>query len=182
MNTNFPKFEMIYGAIILFVIVVAVVAIFAMATLAGQQQLVIGLVAGLAPYFFLLYSEKQKEKKKHRAWLLRNEKAYVSAIADCFFVIEARLEDKSFNLGKVQSELKEKFEDIRAAMALWGNVTILRKWKSLQKNRDNLSAEQKNMRAEDLLLALRKEVGHDDSSLEPGELLLLLSKDEDTAK
>ncbi|MDA8003242.1 MAG: hypothetical protein MPL62_18305 [Alphaproteobacteria bacterium] len=182
MNTNFPKFEMISGSIILLIIVSAAVAAFIVATLEGYLQTVLVWSSGLAPSLFLLYSENKKEKREHRAWLMRNEKAYVFALADYFFFIEARVRDKSIHLGKVRSELARKLEDVRAAMGIWGNASILRKWKSLQKNRHKLSAEERNARAEEFLLALRKEVGHDDSSLKEGELLSLLSDDEGKAK
>ena len=177
MNTNSLKFQMIYGGVVLFGIVVVVATAFILITLAGYGQLVIGLCIGLLPTSFLWYSENKKEKREHRDWLMRNEKAYVSELADCFFVVVKRTKENSINLAKVQSELFERFEDIRAAMALWGSTSILRLFQELQEaNFGNLSADQRNMKADEFLRGLRKELGHDDSSLEPGDLVSFLAR------
>ena len=134
-------------------------------------------IAGLMPSVVLWYSQIRKEKSEHHDWLLRNKEACLAEIVDIFI---SQLQDKESSERAKNAKLLERIKYLQSGLFVWGSPTILHAWNEMQETSvEGISVEEATRRGEKLFRIIRKELGHDDSSLKPGGLWATMLKPEE---
>ena len=142
-----------------------------------SPEVLLAFIAGAAPSIVLLYLQNRKEKKEHHKWLLRNKEACLAEIVDIFIFLTDDQQSSDEQKNKI---LLQRIKRLRPALFVWGTPQVLRAWDELQEiSSDDDSLENITRRGEKFFRTIRKALGHDDSSLNPGELWATLLKPEE---
>ena len=143
-------------------------------------EVLLAFIAGATPSVILLYLQNRKEEKEHHNWLLRNKEACLAEIADIFV---SSIYDERSSEQERNKKVLERLKRLKPALFVWGSPSILRAWNEMQEmSAVDESLENGIRRGEKFFRTIRKELGHDDSSLEPGELWASLLKAEEKQK
>lgn len=143
-------------------------------------EVLLAFIAGASPSVILLYLQNRKEEKEHRNWLLRNKEAFLAEIADIFV---SSLHDTKNSKEEKGKRVLQRIKHLQPALFVWGSPSILRAWNEIQeRSTAGDSLEDATRKGERFFRTIRKELGHDDSSLKPGEVWATLLKPEDKQK
>ena len=117
-----------------------------------------------------LYSNWQIKKREREARFFTEKQAAYQRFVNLLFDM-AENPDKNINQNKIRIE-KINFAKY---ITIWGNAKMIKAYNKFSSPVEE-QAEPINLfwRLEDLLCAIRKDLGHDDSSLDPGELIGLM--------
>ena len=143
------------------------------------SEVLLAFIAGASPTVVLVYLQNRKENKEHRNWLLRNKKACLAEIVDIFMSL---LQDKESNEKRKSAKLFQRIQYLQPALLVWGSPSTLRAWNEMQEISSDGDSENAIRRAEKFFRVIRKELGHSDSSLKPGEVLATILKPEEKKK
>lgn len=130
-------------------------------------QSLFAYLTGLTPTFFLMYSENKRAERERKNWLMRDKDAYLIEFMDSFIHLVQK---------KGHADIEAKLRDIQPAVLAWGSPTMLKEWSKLSEASDPQDESSSNKKLERLLRAVRYDLGCDDSSLEPGEVLATIMK------
>ena len=130
----------------------------------SKQDLFIGLLAGLVPTAVTIWQYRKQTKREHEQWLLRNRDAFMIEIINIFVSMLDR-KDKT-DSEQEQKELLERIRALRPALLAHAPASTLRAYTALQ----DLSGKNTMREGERFFRAIRKDLGHDDSKLKPGEV------------
>lgn len=141
---------------------------------ANTRSSVIGLIGMIAVGIAAHYQTKKREiAARHFS---EKRKGYMTFI-DLFFGITQAQKTKKHLSDK---QLVQKFLPFKKALLIWGGGKIIDLWNSFEiKAISGQSPEEAMSMMEDILRAIRSDLGHDDSALQPGSLvaLILVAKD-----
>ena len=125
------------------------------------------LISVVAIASVTLYSNWQIKKREREARFFTDKRAAYQRFADLLFDM-AKSPDKNINHNKIRIEKM----DLAKYITIWGNADMIKAYNKFSSPVEE-QAEPINpfWRLEDLLLAIRKDLGHDDSSLDRGDLV-----------
>ncbi len=133
-----------------------------------SHEILLGLFAGLTPSGVLWYLQNRKDEKEHHNWLLRNKEAYLTEMVDVFISL---LHDKKSSAEKKAEKLEKRLLRLQPALFVWGTPVVIHAWNQMQLNiKDSNDLDNVIRNGERFFRSIRKELGHDDSLLKPGEL------------
>lgn len=138
-----------------------------------QPETLLALIVGLMPSIIFLWTQKNKEKREHANWVLRNREAYLLELVRIFTLF---LINKGSDESK-QKKLMKQMEAFRPGLLVWGSPSVLELWNDLLEVSKNPADGIK--KGERMLRTIRKELGQDDSSLTPGAIMATLIKAEE---
>lgn len=137
-------------------------------------EVLLAFIAGATPSVILLYLQNRKEEKEHHNWLLRNKEACLAEIVDIFI---SSLHDTKGREEEKAKRVIQRIKSLQPALFVWGSPSIICAWNEMQeKFSAGGSIENATRTGERFFRAIRKELGHDDTSLKPGELWATLLK------
>ena len=151
----------------------------------GNQQLVIGLIAGLIPSAITVYMNNKNQKSEHRNWVMRNKEAFAIELIDT--IISQTNSDRQ----QSTDEFSKQARLIRNALMVHGKHGTLSAWQELSSWGENQNGEEEEnqngeeeenqdekerlaeamVRMEKFIRAFRKDLGHDDEDIPLGEIL-----------
>ena len=145
----------------------------------SNPNLLLGLVLGLTPTAVTIWQYKQQTKLEHKQWLLRDRDACLIETIDVF--VSLLQEQKKTNSKQQVDKFLERFKDLRIAVFTHGSASTLKAWDVLMVEMVKQSqaaisqvatiSENETLRAgERFFRTIRRDLGHDDSDLQPGEL------------
>lgn len=138
-----------------------------------QPETLLALIVGLMPSIIYMWTQRNSKKREHANWILRNKQAHLLELVSMF---NSFLIDKSSDESK-QRKFAKKLESFRPGLLIWGPPAVIELWNDLiDKTGDSAESIKKGER---MLRIIRKELGHDDSSLTPGAIMATLIKAED---
>ena len=140
-----------------------------------SHEILLGLFVGLTPSVILWYSQKNKEEKEHKNWLLRNKEAFLIDFMDIFISLS---QDKTSNAKQKEEIVLKRMHHIQLALLVWGSSAMFRAYEELLKATGEDFAS-KTRSGERFFRIIRNELGHDDSALAPGAVWAHLLKSED---
>lgn len=164
------------GALIILVVLGMIVFVAFIAIKYFQPETLLALIAGLVPSIIYWSVQRRKERKERENWILRDKKAYLLEIVNILNSILISQEGE----GIKQRKLKKRVESFRPALLTWGSAPMIKIWNELT-NMTNDSTEI-IQNGEKLLRAIRKDLGHNDSSLKPGDVMAILVQSEEKEK
>ena len=139
-------------------------------------EVLLAFIAGLTPTVVLLYLQNRKEKRDHHNWLLRSKEACFVEIFNIFISLAHAAEEDTEERNK---KLRARLMPLQTAILAWGSPSFLLAWTEMQKLSADDSMENTIRKGERFYRAIRKELGHDDSSLAPGQVWgVLLTPDD----
>ncbi len=170
------KRKTLLGVVIFLAIIIGLVFIFRNV----DYQILLGVIVGLIPSGVLWHLQKKKDEKDHRDWLLRNREAYLLEIVD-ILISSASMKESSEE--KKLKNMLDRLKNFNSAILVWGSPSMLRAWNEMQQVPVGVGIKQATRNGERFLRKIRKELGHDDSKLKPGEVwaTLLIPKDKQGA-
>ena len=139
-----------------------------------SHEILLGLFVGLTPSVILWYSQKNKEEKEHKNWLLRNKEAFLIDFMDIFISLS---QDKTSNAKQKEEIVLKRMHHIQLALLVWGSSAMFRAYEELLKATGEDFAS-KTRSGERFFRIIRNELGHDDSALAPGAVWAHLLKSE----
>ncbi len=141
---------------------------------ANTRSSIIGLIVMFISGLITHYQTKKREiSARHFS---DKREAYTKFIDFFFEVVQLVKTKKQME----DEELIEKSMLIKKDLIVWGGPEIVELWNSFDtKAKDGSSLEEKMRMLEDILRAIRKDLGHDDSTLPHGSLVALLLIAED---
>ena len=143
-------------------------------------EVLLAFMAGATPSAILLYLQNRKEEKEYSNWLLRNKEACLAEIVDIFI---SSLHDTKGSEEEKGKRVLQRIKRLQPALFVWGSPSILRAWDEIQeRSTAGDSLENSIRKGERFFRTIRKELGHDDSSLKPGEVWATLLKPEEKQK
>ena len=123
---------------------------------------------------YWLFSKKIEWSNKNQGYEKREE-AYLTFINTTFKIIqESKIEDKSIEKGDYDNRLISMLEDFRVNVVLFSTVEVMNAWKKAKiiggrgNNFENLEV------IENLIIAMRKELGVPSKKIKSGDILELL--------
>ena len=141
---------------------------------ANTRSGVIGFIGMISVALFTHYQTKKREiSARHFS---DKREGYIKFV-DLFFDLtqSAKANDRM-----PQKDLVEKLLPFKKALIIWGGPEILGLWNSFEaKANDKQSPEEMMRMLEDILRAIRSDLGHDDSALPYGSLVALILVAED---
>ena len=140
-----------------------------------SHEILLGLFVGLTPSVILWYSQKNKEEKEHKNWLLRNKEAFLIDFMDIFI---SSCQDKTSNAKQKEETALKRMHHIQLALLVWGSSAMFRAYDEFLKvTGEDLAG--KTRTGERFFRIIRNELGHDDSTLAPGAVWGHILKPED---
>lgn len=136
------------------------------------RETLIALIAGALPSLIFWRTQIRKERQDHRNWVLRNKEAFLIEFIDS---LSQRLNNTDKSATKQEKELLKTLDYLRPALIAWGSPSIIEAWNNLGRIKESNSTEGIKQ-GEKLLRTIRKELGHDDSNLEKGEVMAFFIK------
>ena len=128
------------------------------------------LLGAFAVASVTLYSNWQIKKREREARFFTEKQAAYQRFADLLSNL-MKNSDKNIN----HSELRIGMTNFVKDLTIWGNAEMIKTYhKFVLPVEEQAEPINPFWRLEDLLRAIRKDLGHDDSSLEPGELIGLM--------
>ena len=138
-----------------------------------SMEVLLVIVGGLSSAAGFLYIQLRKEKNKQRDRLLTDEKAYLCEMLDLFFTIMREIKSGKDGL---DNKFVKRFLSIQPAFLAWASPDFICAWNDFQeglvKNQGNVTGIIRIQ--ERFFRAIRKECGHNDDNLRPGELMAFL--------
>jgi len=119
---------------------------------------------------------KYLEKKKELEAEIRNKKIPVYEELISFFmkVLNKEINPES---KKDKEKANEFFINLTQKLIVWGSDEVIKKWSFYRKNADDKTDNRVLFYLEELLFAIREDVGHDNEDLTKGDLLSLFIND-----
>ena len=141
-----------------------------------QPETLLAFFAGSVPTLIYWFALRRKEKQERENWILRDKKAYLIELVSMY---DSFIQSKGSDEVK-QRQLLKRFKSFRPALLIWGSPSVIKLWNELS----DISSDSTEgiRRAEKLFRAIRKELGHKDSQLPPGEIVATLIISEDKEK
>lgn len=139
---------------------------------------IIGFISAIAVVSFTHYYTKKREISARH--FTDKRKGYMEFI-DLFFE-QIQLGKKNQNIS--QKKMIDKIALFKKSLMVWGGPEIIELWNSFElKSEEQLSGKEMMQVFEDILRAIRKDLGHDDVTLPYGNLtaLILVAKDKKVA-
>ncbi|MDD9868773.1 MAG: hypothetical protein OXU50_02600 [Gammaproteobacteria bacterium] len=164
-----------------FLIIVAIVGSLFWFFSSVPHEILVGIFVGLVPSGILWHLQIRKEKREHRNWLLRNKEAYLTELVD---ILISSLHDEKGSEEEKVLKIRNKLKHFLPALLVWGTPPMLRAWNDLQNSRAKGGESEEDFikGGERFFRTIRKELGHDDSALKPGELWATLIRSEEKQK
>lgn len=134
-------------------------------------------VTGIAIY--TNYQTKQREIKARH--FTEKRKGYESFVDLFFKAIKATKNKKS----RPDKDLQKNMMEFKKSLLIWGGTDVIKSWNDYEKTVTNSHISERELKlpeliqlSEDILRAMRKDLGHDDTSLEFGQLMSLILDEE----
>ena len=173
MESSPPKSGRLAGlAFILAALVVAV--LFGRAFLSANTELQTGILAGGVGLVVTLWTQDRIKKRDREARLHDKKIDAYGKLLDVFYGI---LDRQRTGRGPNQARLEAQMLDAKRGMLIWGSAEFIRAWTKMEEESDAPTSDKNRVLSLDEVLRLiRKDLGHDDSAMVPGELIGVLLK------
>ena len=116
-------------------------------------------------------NERDDKNREHKEWILRNKEAFLIEIID--IIIEASNDETDDD--EVSDDMVKRVKLLHPAFFAHGKKDFLDAWYNFQIAPKDDSSKT-FIESERLLRAIRKELGHDDSKIPPGHILMSIIK------
>ena len=140
------------------------------------QELLLGLLVGLVPTLITVWQYKQQTKLEHKQWLLRDSNACLLETIDIFVSLLQQGQKKT-NSKRQERKLLERFKNLRLALFAHASASTLKAWDTLMVEMVKGSLAPTLIREDQIIRegerffrTIRRDLGHNDSDLQPGEL------------
>jgi hypothetical protein len=149
-----------------------------------QKEIAVAIVAGTVTILVSVFSivlGKYYERKRTIELELREKKIPVYEKFVSFFV-DLMLDEKLGNRQMSEKEIMIFFGEFTQKIMVWGSDEVLRKWSnyrlySVEHINDKEYSSEAMFLIEELLLAIRKDMGHKNTNVQRGEILGLFIND-----
>ena len=139
-----------------------------------------GLIGLLGMFLVALFTNYQTKKREIDARHFANKREGYTQFIDMLFDF---IESSKNNKKLTEKEMLPKIILFKKALLIWGGPNTIKAWNQFEiKSSDKLAPEKALEEMEKILREIRKDLGHDDSKLESGNLLGLFLIAEDKKK
>ena len=174
---NLSKTLRIIVGILFLVAALCIVAVLVWSLLRADANTRSGVIGFIGVIAVALYTHYQTKKREISARHFSDKREGYVKFVDLFFDLT---QSAKTNSKMPQKELVEKLLRFKKALIIWGGPEILGLWNSFEANANDKQSPDEMMRVfEDILRAIRRDLGHDDSALPHGSLVALILVAED---
>ena len=177
---NIAKILTIIGVILVLGIVGFLLWIFAWSLLEADANIKSGVIGLVSVIIVALVTHYQTKKREISARHFSAKREGYMKFIDLFFDMARSVKN---NRSTSEKEMIQQMMQFKKALIVWGGQEIIEAWNSFEANvQDGQSTEKMMWTLENILKAIRKDLGHDDSTLPSGSLIALLLVTEDKRK
>lgn len=120
-----------------------------------------------------------KRREINSRHFIEKKNAYMHVIDLIFDLHKSTLEGKELS----EKEMMDKILEFKKQLVVWGSAEALKIWDEYEQAAATLQGNENTLlNVDKILRCVRKELGHDDKILRPGDLVALLLKAEDKHK
>lgn len=138
----------------------------------GIAAAVIGAMSVMVAGIWSHYSNRRREINSRH--FIEKKNAYMHLINLIFDIFKSIKKDESIT----EDELLERMFDFKRELMVWGDKTVIEALDTYERNSiallDEKNPSQTLLLVDDLLRSIRKDLGHNDSQLERGNLVRML--------
>ena len=136
---------------------------------ANIKTSVIGFIGAIAVASFTHYQTKKREiSSRHFA---NKRESYMEFIDLIFEMMKATKENRVTS----QKKMIDKMFAFKKSLMVWGGPEVIAEWNSFELKANKQQSVTETMQIfENILRAIRKDLGHDDNALPPGSLVALI--------
>lgn len=146
--------------------------------------IIIAIMSAVVSIFTLVYGKYIDNKQKTNRYLYgKREEPYSQFIGMVYNILQSKKIGKSYS----EHDMLEDLFKFSQQITIWGSNEVIQKWNrfrnySIKREKDpTLPSENILFILEDIIYAIRKDMGHKDKVLKRGELLSLFVNDIDEA-
>ena len=174
---NLSRTLRIIVGILLIVAALSIVGVLVWSLLGADANTRSGVIGFIGMIAVALYTHYQTKKREISARHFSDKREGYIKFVDLFFDLT---QSAGTNSKVPQRVLVEKFLPFKKALIIWGGPEILELWNSFEAKANDEQSPDEMMRVlEDILRAIRSDLGHDDSALPYGSLVALILVAED---
>ncbi len=145
-----------------------------------DPNVVASLIVALAAVFGYLYNQRKSKLREiseaHRLQKVNLYKGFMDLIVDILMETKKEEFDKTHK-EELSANLEKKFIDFTRDLILWGSPEVIKTFKKFRESSGLAPSPKIIVFVDDILLAMRKDLGHSNFGLKKGDLIKLFLKD-----